>query len=86
MKPDAVTLIELTVGARVRVRAPGTAERGRLSAHGSSHMLRHACGYKLANDRQDTLAIQHYLGHRSIASTVRYTKLAPDRFKGFWKN
>jgi tripartite-type tricarboxylate transporter receptor subunit TctC len=32
----------------------------------------------------DTRAIQHYLGHRSIASTVRYTALAPDRFKGFW--
>jgi type 1 fimbriae regulatory protein FimE len=52
----------------------------------SSHVLRHSCGYKLANDGQDTRAIQHYLGHRSIASTVRYTKLAPDRFKGFWKN
>jgi site-specific recombinase XerD len=35
----------------------------------------------LANDGQDTRAIQHYLGHRSIASTVRYTALAPDRFK-----
>jgi len=44
------------------------------------------CGYKLANDGQDTRAIQHYLGHRSIASTVRYTALAPDRFKGFWKD
>jgi integrase len=51
-----------------------------------SHMLRHSCGYKLANDGQDTRAIQHYLGHRSIASTVRYTALAPDRFKGFWKD
>jgi integrase len=51
-----------------------------------SHMLRHACGYKLANDGQDTRAIQHYLGHRSIASTVRYTALAPDRFKGFWRD
>jgi type 1 fimbriae regulatory protein FimB/type 1 fimbriae regulatory protein FimE len=30
-----------------------------------SHMLRHSCGYKLANDGQDTRAIQHYLGHRS---------------------
>jgi integrase len=49
-----------------------------------SHMLRHACGYKLANDGHDTRAIQHYLGHRSIASTVHYTALAPDRFKGFW--
>jgi hypothetical protein len=27
-----------------------------------------------------------YLGHRSIAWTVRYTALAPDRFKGFWKD
>jgi integrase len=51
-----------------------------------SHMLRHGCGYKLANDGQDTRAIQHYLGHRSIASTVRYTALAPDRFKRFWKD
>jgi ABC-type nitrate/sulfonate/bicarbonate transport system ATPase subunit len=47
-----------------------------------SHMLRHSCGYKLANDGQDTRAIQHYLGHKSINSTVRYTTLAPDRFKG----
>jgi integrase len=46
----------------------------------------HSCGYKLANDGQDTRAIQHYLGHRSIASTVRYTALAPDRFKHFWKD
>ena len=51
-----------------------------------SHMLRHSCGYKLANDGQDTRAIQHYLGHKSINSTVRYTALAPDRFKGFWKD
>ena len=50
------------------------------------HMLRHSCGYKLANDGQDTRAIQHYLGHKSINSTVRYTALAPDRFKGFWKD
>ena len=51
-----------------------------------SHMLRHSCGYKLANDGQDTRAIQHYLGHKSINSTVRYTALASDRFKGFWKD
>src|SRR6266436_1960103 len=45
------------------------------------HMLRHSTGYKLANDGHDTRSIQDYLGHRSIASTVRYTALAPDRFK-----
>ena len=51
-----------------------------------SHMLRHSTGYKLANDGHDTRAIQHYLGHRAIASTVRYTQLAPDRFKHFWRD
>ncbi len=48
------------------------------------HMLRHACGFKLANDGHDTRAIQHYLGHKNIQHTVRYTELAPDRFNGFW--
>jgi len=51
-----------------------------------SHMLRHSCGYKLANDGHDTRAIQHYLGHRSIASIVRYTTMSPHRFRGFWKD
>lgn len=50
------------------------------------HMLRHATGYKLANDGQDTRAIQHYLGHRNIQHTARYTELAPDRFKNFWRD
>jgi type 1 fimbriae regulatory protein FimB/type 1 fimbriae regulatory protein FimE len=50
------------------------------------------CGFKLANDRHDTCyghdtrSRQHYLGHKNIAHTVRYTKLAPDRFKGFWRD
>jgi type 1 fimbriae regulatory protein FimB/type 1 fimbriae regulatory protein FimE len=50
------------------------------------HMLRHATGYKLANDGHDTRAIQHYLGHKNIAHTVRYTNLAADRFKSFWRD
>jgi len=50
------------------------------------HMLRHACGFKLANDGHDTRAIQHYLGHRNIQHTVRYTELAADRFKTFWRD
>lgn len=50
------------------------------------HMLRHACGYKLANDGHDTRALQHYLGHRNIQHTVRYTELSPDRFKSFWED
>lgn len=48
-------------------------------------MLHHATGYKLANDGQDTRAIQHYLGHRIIQHTTRYTDLASDRFKDFWR-
>jgi Phage integrase family len=40
------------------------------------HMLRHACGFKLANDGVDTRALQHYLGHKNIQHTVRYTELA----------
>ena len=39
---------------------------------------------KLTNDGHDTRALQHYLGHRNIQHTVRYTELAPERFKGFW--
>ena len=50
------------------------------------HMLRHGTGYKLANDGQDTRAIQQYLGHRNIQNTTRYTELAPDRFKDFWRD
>jgi type 1 fimbriae regulatory protein FimB/type 1 fimbriae regulatory protein FimE len=50
------------------------------------HMLRHSTGFKLANDGQDTRAIQHYLGHRNIQYTTIYTQLAPDRFNDFWKD
>ena len=50
------------------------------------HMLRHACGYKLANDGHDTRAIQHYLWHRNIAHTVRYTDLSAERFREFWND
>jgi type 1 fimbriae regulatory protein FimB/type 1 fimbriae regulatory protein FimE len=34
----------------------------------------------------DTRALQHYLGHKSIQHTVRYTKLSPDRFHDFWRD
>lgn len=50
------------------------------------HMLRHACGYKLANEGHDTRSLQQYLGHKNIQHTVRYTELAPDRFKNFFRD
>jgi type 1 fimbriae regulatory protein FimB len=44
------------------------------------HMLRHSCGYALINKGVDVRTIQGYLGHKSISSTVRYTKLDSRRF------
>jgi integrase len=69
--------------SRMVERAAIAAKLG-IKAH--AHMLRHACGYKLANDGHDTRALQAYLGHRNIQNTTRYTALAQDRFKGFWRD
>src|SRR5215467_9207535 len=62
-------------------------DRGR-SVRGLSHphMIRHATGYKLANEGRDTRSPQHYLGHRNIQSTVRYTELNANRFNGWWQD
>jgi type 1 fimbriae regulatory protein FimB/type 1 fimbriae regulatory protein FimE len=57
----------------------------KLSFKTHPHMLRHACGYALANKGHDTRALQAYLGHRNIQHTVRYTELTPTRFKDFWR-
>ncbi|WP_159567100.1 tyrosine-type DNA invertase [Budvicia diplopodorum] len=48
------------------------------------HMLRHACGFALADRGIDTRLIQDYLGHRNIRHTVRYTASNAARFKGIW--
>ena len=50
------------------------------------HMLRHSTGFRLANDGHDTRSLAHYLGHRNLQSTARYTALAPDRFARFWQD
>ena len=50
------------------------------------HMLRHACGYYLANKGFDTRAIAEYLGHNSLDHTYRYTAIAPNRFNDFWSD
>jgi integrase len=68
--------------ARMVERAGVEAELG-FKAH--PHMLRHACGYALANKGHDTRALQAYLGHKQIQHTVRYTELSPTRFKDFWR-
>lgn len=68
--------------ARMVERAGFEAKLG-FKAH--PHMLRHACGFALANKGHDTRALQAYLGHKNIQHTVRYTELSPDRFKDFWR-
>jgi type 1 fimbriae regulatory protein FimB/type 1 fimbriae regulatory protein FimE len=62
------------------------AEAAKLEIKAHPHMLRHACGYALANAGTDTRTLQAYLGHRNISNTVRYTELAPGRFRGLWKD
>jgi type 1 fimbriae regulatory protein FimB/type 1 fimbriae regulatory protein FimE len=69
--------------ARMMERAGEAAKLG-FKAH--PHMLRHACGFALANKGHDTRALQAYLGHKNIQHTVRYTELAPTRFKDFWRD
>ena len=49
------------------------------------HMLRHACGYALANKGMDTRRLQHYLGHASITNTVRYSAMSPEPFRDIWR-
>ena len=68
--------------ARMVERAGVEAKLG-FPAH--PHMLRHACGFALANKGHDTRALQAYLGHRNIQHTVRYTELSPGRFKDFFR-
>ncbi|MHC2275394.1 integrase [Bradyrhizobium diazoefficiens] len=72
-----------TSGFARMIERTGAAASLSFKAH--PHMLRHACGYALANKGHDTRALQAYLGHKNIQHTVRYTELSPTRFKDFWR-
>jgi site-specific recombinase XerD len=72
-----------TAGFGKMVARLGVAAKFKFAVH--PHMLRHACGFALANKGHDTRALQAYLGHRNIQHTVKYTELAPTRFKDFWR-
>lgn len=61
--------------------AAGRARLGRVHPH----MLRHSCGYFLANEGYDMRLIQDYLGHRDPKHTAHYTRVAGHRFEGLWK-
>jgi site-specific recombinase XerD len=68
-------------GAAMRHRPLPTAVSSRKTAHNVAfEMATHAM------DGHDTRAIQAYLGHRNIQNTTRYTALAPQRFKEFFRN
>ena len=69
--------------AWVAIRRYG--ELAELSVETHPHMLRHACGYALADQGADTRLIQDYLGHRNIQHTVRYTATNPARFERLWR-
>jgi type 1 fimbriae regulatory protein FimB/type 1 fimbriae regulatory protein FimE len=72
-----------TAGFARMIERAGIEAKFSFKAH--AHMLRHACGYALANRGHETRALQAYLGHRNIQHTVRYTQLSPTRFKNFWR-
>lgn len=72
--PDAVNRLIKRIGERASFAFPIHA-----------HMLRHACGYALANAGHDTRRIQDWLGHRSIQHTVRYSELSAAPFRDFWR-
>jgi Phage integrase family len=72
-----------TAGFARMIERAGEAAKLGFKAH--PHMLRHACGFALANKGHDTRALQAYLGHKNIQHTVRYTELSPTRFKDFWR-
>lgn len=69
--------------AWVLIRDYGKAAGLGVASH--PHMLRHACGYALADQGADTRLIQDYLGHRNIQHTVRYTATNPARFERLWR-
>src|ERR1700674_5030673 len=65
-----------TAGFARMVERAGKAAGFKFKVH--PHMLRHACGFALANKGHDTRSIQGYLGHRNIQCTTIYTALSPD--------
>jgi integrase len=60
------------------VKRAGAAANLGIKVH--AHMLRHACGFKLANDGIDTRTLQAYFS-AVVRSTRRHAALAPGRFK-----
>jgi site-specific recombinase XerD len=76
----ATPLARQAVNYIVRV-AGETAKLGRVWPH----MLRHSCGYYLADKGTDLRTMQDYLGHRDPKHTAHYARVAGHRFEGLWR-
>jgi len=74
MTRQSVNYIISTVGKRANLE----------STH--PHMLRHSCGFYLANRGYDLRLIQDYLGHRDPKHTAHYIRVASHRFENLWKD
>jgi type 1 fimbriae regulatory protein FimB/type 1 fimbriae regulatory protein FimE len=49
------------------------------------HMLRHSCGYHLAQNTGNLALVQKYLGHKSPQHVMRYAEPAEEgSFEGLW--
>ena len=91
---DPAVAIHLHERTRCTIHDGGIPQDGRPARCGRStstfQCIRTCSGmpaaYKLANDGVDTRSLQAYLGHKNIQHTVRYTELAPTRFKNFWRD
>ena len=73
------------------VADPGAYTREELAALHSQILSNLEWAWEIAGGSEDQLTgtmmqISHYLGHKNIQHTVRYTELAPNRFNGFWKD
>lgn len=69
---------------QVRVMIKSYAAQADISISAHPHMLRHGCGFALADLGRDTRLIQDYLGHRNIRHTVIYTATNIKRFVNVW--
>jgi site-specific recombinase XerD len=85
---DVERLIEAAKGSRNEARDRCLLllmfRNGSLPLRAHPHMLRHACGFALADQGADTRLIQDYLGHCNIQHTVKYTASNPAQFQRLW--
>ncbi len=78
-----VAMLAVAWSGEVRAQDAAAGEKAGLG-HVHPHMLRHSCGYALADKGTDLRTMQDYLGHRDPAMTVRYTRVAARRFEGLF--